>query len=583
MKCWNCGAEIDDDSLFCTTCGKEQQKKEESPKLKQERRDQEEQKKKHFPVIIGICAVVLVVGVSWFLKKDDSKKNAQIGQQTNEGQTDVFIQKRQADTFVQETEELKGYVWVVEPEIEADDIYYPVENSETMMLGGKSHVRTLNELNRQVDNPNAVINKDSALGVIQMDGELAAELEYKQIEGYGRNYMMTRIVPISTEDYGENWDLFWLLEDGEIIADVGVGSAAYYLYYYCDGLHHTYEGQEFFWEEPEMAIPVQQTDIMYNAENFNGWNESLAGKYAVFKEGTAVTEFIYDECGSCSEGLLAVSVNGKWGYINEVGETVIPIEYDASWAQYQDRWDYYGGEKDFCYAASGGYVPLVRGGEWELRDLTGKLVISSGIFEAIRPVYDGKCWVKKDGKWGVIGLEGEEYTENFAESELHTEEEIQREAETVYVPETESEEVMTFSQVLADDEIEAEVLRIRAIFTEQMEKCSNQLYERVPMLDGYVAWFEDGVLRTITTSSDVTSENYERIFTYENGKLIFAYFVDDGNQSRLYYKDDNLFRWSYPETTQIQDNNFSNPDFVANGLYGINVGYELYNLATGHW
>lgn len=583
MKCWNCGAEIDDDSLFCTTCGKEQQKKEESPKLKQERRDQEEQKKKHFSVIIGICAVVLVVGVSWFLKKDDSKKNAQIGQQTNEGQTDVFIQKRQADTFVQETEELKGYVWVVEPEIEADDIYYPVENSETMMLGGKSHVRTLNELNRQVDNPNAVINKDSALGVIQMDGELAAELEYKQIEGYGRNYMMTRIVPISTEDYGENWDLFWLLEDGEIIADVGVGSAAYYLYYYCDGLHHTYEGQEFFWEEPEMAIPVQQTDIMYNAENFNGWNESLAGKYAVFKEGTAVTEFIYDECGSCSEGLLAVSVNGKWGYINEVGETVIPIEYDASWAQYQDRWDYYGGEKDFCYAASGGYVPLVRGGEWELRDLTGKLVIPSGIFEAIRPVYDGKCWVKKDGKWGVIGLEGEEYTENFAESELHTEEEIQREAETVYVPETESEEVMTFSQVLADDEIEAEVLRIRAIFTEQMEKCSNQLYERVPMLDGYVAWFEDGVLRTITTSPDVTSENYERIFTYENGKLIFAYFVDDGNQSRLYYKDDNLFRWSYPETTQIQDNNFSNPDFVANGLYGINVGYELYNLATGHW
>lgn len=583
MKCWNCGSEIDDDSLFCTTCGKEQQKKEESPKLKQERRDQEEQKKKHFSVIIGICAVVLVVGVSWFLKKDDSKKNAQIGQQTNEGQTDVFIQKRQADTFVQETEELKGYVWVVEPEIEADDIYYPVENSETMMLGGKSHVRTLNELNRQVDNPNAVINKDSALGVIQMDGELAAELEYKQIEGYGRNYMMTRIVPISTEDYGENWDLFWLLEDGEIIADVGVGSAAYYLYYYCDGLHHTYEGQEFFWEEPEMAIPVQQTDIMYNAENFNGWNESLAGKYAVFKEGTAVTEFIYDECGSCSEGLLAVSVNGKWGYINEVGETVIPIEYDASWAQYQDRWDYYGGEKDFCYAASGGYVPLVRGGEWELRDLTGKLVIPSGIFEAIRPVYDGKCWVKKDGKWGVIGLEGEEYTENFAESELHTEEEIQREAETVYVPETESEEVMTFSQVLADDEIEAEVLRIRAIFTEQMEKCSNQLYERVPMLDGYVAWFEDGVLRTITTSPDVTSENYERIFTYENGKLIFAYFVDDGNQSRLYYKDDNLFRWSYPETTQIQDNNFSNPDFVANGLYGINVGYELYNLATGHW
>lgn len=136
-------------------------------------------------------------------------------------------------------------------------------------------------------------------------------------------------------------------------------------------------------------------------------------------------------------------------------------------------------------------------------------------------------------------------------------------------------------QVLSDDEVEAEVLRIRAIFSEQMENCNNNLYERVHMEDGYVAWFEDGELRTITTSPEVTSEDYERIFTYEDGKLIFAYFLDDGKANRLYYKDDNIFRWSYPETTQIQDNNFSNPDFVANGVYGREVGYKLYGLAMG--
>lgn len=136
-------------------------------------------------------------------------------------------------------------------------------------------------------------------------------------------------------------------------------------------------------------------------------------------------------------------------------------------------------------------------------------------------------------------------------------------------------------QVLSDDEVEAEVLRIRAIFSEQMESCNNNLYERVHMEDGYVAWFEDGELRTITTSPEVTSEDYERIFTYEDGKLIFAYFLDDGKANRLYYKDDNIFRWSYPETTQIQDNNFSNPDFVANGVYGREVGYKLYGLAMG--
>ena len=142
------------------------------------------------------------------------------------------------------------------------------------------------------------------------------------------------------------------------------------------------------------------------------------------------------------------------------------------------------------------------------------------------------------------------------------------------------EQLEEMHQVLADDEVEEEVLRIRAIFTEQMEKCDGT-YERILLQDGYVAWFEEGELQTITTSPEVTSEDYERIFTYEDGKLIFAYFLDDGKENRLYYKDDNIFRWSYPEATQMQDNNFSNPDFVAKGLYGRRVGYELYRLATG--
>ncbi len=41
-------------------------------------------------------------------------------------------------------------------------------------------------------------------------------------------------------------------------------------------------------------------------------------------------------------------------------------------------------------------------------DSDGKKVIPEGIFEAIRPVQDGKCWVKKDGYWGVIELEDKE-------------------------------------------------------------------------------------------------------------------------------------------------------------------------------
>ena len=46
----------------------------------------------------------------------------------------------------------------------------------------------------------------------------------------------------------------------------------------------------------------------------------------------------------------------------------------------------------------------MKNNKWEMRTTDNKLVILPGIFEKILPVYDGKCWVKKDGKWGVIQL-----------------------------------------------------------------------------------------------------------------------------------------------------------------------------------
>lgn len=393
MKCWKCGTELDDDAIFCMECGAQVEGAQNGDRLK---------KVVFLLVGILICAGLLVVGVFVLSrgKKDDAGKDVNLTAETVNNMRET-VEDTSAATETAET--FSDYSWILEPEVEADDIYYPVENRESAEIDGKYHIWTLNELNKQIANPNAVIKKDSALGVITMEGELAADLEYKQIEGYGQDYMMVRIEPVATEEYGD-WDLYWLLENGEIIAGLGDGSSAYYLYYYCDGLHHTYEGRESSLEEPETAIPVQQTELMYDLDNLSDRDERMAGKYAVFKKGVAVTEFIYDECGSCSEGLLAVCQNGKWGYINEAGETVIPIEYGASWSQYRDRWDYYGGEKDFCYAASGGYVPLVKDGEWELRNTAGELVIPPGVFEAIRPVYEGKCWVRKDGKWGVIVL-----------------------------------------------------------------------------------------------------------------------------------------------------------------------------------
>lgn len=135
-------------------------------------------------------------------------------------------------------------------------------------------------------------------------------------------------------------------------------------------------------------------------------------------------------------------------------------------------------------------------------------------------------------------------------------------------------------QVLSDGgEVEAEVLRIRGIFTECMEKAGSGVYQNKKLEGGYNAWFDGEELKMINSIPEVTDEAYERIFIFENGYLIFAYQQDNGNQNRLYYKDGNIFRWSYPESSQIRDNKFDNPEFVQNGIDGWNQAYELYNLA----
>jgi len=51
-------------------------------------------------------------------------------------------------------------------------------------------------------------------------------------------------------------------------------------------------------------------------------------KYAFFNnKGKNITKFIYDDAKSYSEGLAAVSVNGKWGFIDTNQQIIIPLEF----------------------------------------------------------------------------------------------------------------------------------------------------------------------------------------------------------------------------------------------------------------
>ena len=329
-----------------------------------------------------------------------------------EGYTDYELKvKLKKDEVVYHSFEMKpAYEWVVEPEIIADNIFYMKDTA----VGDYSY----NELHRQFMNNYAVVMQGGKYGLIDMNGEFLAEPEYDRISLQMDSYYV---------DNGQPESSYYVTAEGEIIPGTEPALAAGIeqqpsAFYYSDGLQHVLENANGLLEplsNPTEPIPVQKANSDVPSEGnqkvFWNWWEQLEGKYAICKEDSLITEFLYDECGSCSDGLFAVCKDGKWGYVDSNGETIISMTYDASWEEYSKDGTTNANTSEsydkYCYGASGGYIVLNKDNHWELRDIEGNLIIPSDTFDKICPVYNGQCWVKLNGKWGVIKInkpEGEQ-------------------------------------------------------------------------------------------------------------------------------------------------------------------------------
>lgn len=125
----------------------------------------------------------------------------------------------------------------------------------------------------------------------------------------------------------------------------------------------------------------------------------------------------YYQAGAFSEGLAAVQMNNKWGFVDKTGKEVIPLQYDgASFfsnglaaVEKNSKWGFidkngkeiislqYSGAGDFCE----GLAAVLKNGKIGYIDTTGKEVIPCTYDDALG-FLEGLAKVKKGGKWGFI-------------------------------------------------------------------------------------------------------------------------------------------------------------------------------------
>ncbi len=141
--------------------------------------------------------------------------------------------------------------------------------------------------------------------------------------------------------------------------------------------------------------------------NVDGSKYTPTGKFGLYVNSVNVTGMVYDGAGVFSNGLVAFESNGKWGYINSSGKTVVPFEYDAVW-----NYNALGGE-DTPYECSEGHITVCKDKKFGILKDDGTVLVKP-VYEDATPVINGMAFAKSGGKWGVILLygNGEEITSN---------------------------------------------------------------------------------------------------------------------------------------------------------------------------
>lgn len=312
------------------------------------------------------------------------------------------------------------YEWVVEPTIDADDIivfdngYLPVKGVKIYkfneITGEEEESRTLSH------DKYAIIKKSGKYGFIRYDGKIMAEPEY---EGFGCHSVCGEIYLYNTA-----FENYYLDKDGEFIhAYTRCGDGFFNIEY----ISSTNSFSSEYWAEKlselDIAVPVIEKDDDDGGAFLQGEN---IGKYGIYYGGKLIADYQYDEYVCClvngtdipddlSEDMytFAMRKDDEWYLFDRYGRQILSDGCEKILSNNQYKESQYA--KPYIFTEE--ICAISQDGEMRYIDINGRDIVEKGVFEEVRPVYNGMAWVKQNGKWGVIKFKNMEKYNHEKESE----------------------------------------------------------------------------------------------------------------------------------------------------------------------
>ena len=313
------------------------------------------------------------------------------------------------------SEQKQAYRWLIEPTINADNI---------ISFDG-SQVDPNNEKNTAYANY-SVIRQNGKYGIIDYSGNM--------------------VVPAEYDDYYTCWcgevTLFNIInEKNDEYEYCSIDSSNQVVYYAAE--HHD-SSPKYYWNSNEekiyvkdadeeqgeeytgkKAVVVCEADVKKSDNGFYDISPVSEPLYGLAKKDKLILDMQYTDFYAPAykgAGLTCIAFEndkGKWGYVGSDGKTIIDFKCDGDMSAYCGKVI----DDEMAvhpYLFTDDYLPVSIDSSYGCYDIDGNCIVKPGEFDQARPAHNGKAWVMKSGKWGVIAFGDAPVEEDSSEEETTT-------------------------------------------------------------------------------------------------------------------------------------------------------------------